>query len=80
MVLPVRLNETASGAIETVVTALSIRDGRVHPCVNLDTPIRDLRFARQAQDAPIDTALTESFAFGGHNACLVLKRPGAAGQ
>ncbi len=66
----------ASGAMETVVTALSIRDGRVHPCRNLDTPIRRLNFPRQAQSARIDVALTQSFAFGGHNACLVLKRPG----
>ncbi|GJL80657.1 MAG: 3-oxoacyl-[acyl-carrier-protein] synthase 2 [marine bacterium B5-7] len=64
----------ASGAIEAAVTALSIRDQRVHPCLNLDNPLRELNFPRQATNARIDYALSQSFAFGGHNACLLMKQ------
>ncbi len=65
----------ASGAIEAVVTALSIRDGRVHPCGNLDDPILPLNFPRTPTNAEINIALSQSFAFGGHNACLLLRKP-----
>ncbi|KAA3624593.1 MAG: beta-ketoacyl-[acyl-carrier-protein] synthase family protein, partial [Proteobacteria bacterium] len=65
----------ASGAIEAAVTALSIRDGVVHPCNNLDSPIRPMNFPLNARRAAIDAALTQSFAFGGHNACLLIRRP-----
>ncbi len=65
----------ASGAIEAVVTALSIRDGQVHPCVNLDHPIAPMNFPRVATGADIGVAVSQSFAFGGHNACLVMARP-----
>lgn len=64
----------ASGAIEAVVTALSVRDGAVHPCNNLDDPIARLNFPLEATHAPIRVALSQSFAFGGHNACLVLEQ------
>jgi 3-oxoacyl-[acyl-carrier-protein] synthase II len=63
----------ASGAIETAITALSIRDSRIHISLNIENPIADLSFARTTIDHPVNAALTQSFAFGGHNACLVLK-------
>jgi 3-oxoacyl-[acyl-carrier-protein] synthase II len=63
----------ASGAIEAVVTALSIRDQATHACRNLNDPIRDLSFVRQAGEHRIRVAVSESFAFGGHNAALVMK-------
>jgi 3-oxoacyl-[acyl-carrier-protein] synthase II len=64
----------ASGAIETAVTALSIQSQTTHICKNLDNPIRPLRFVREVRPYPIRAALTQSFAFGGHNAALVLSR------
>jgi 3-oxoacyl-[acyl-carrier-protein] synthase II len=65
----------ASGSIEAAVTALTLRDGKTHPVGNLQDPIADLNFARSA-NCGVDTelALTYSFAFGGHNAALALKR------
>lgn len=63
----------AAGAIETAVTALSIRDQTTHICKNLDDPVRPLNFVTKPGQYPINTALTHSFAFGGHNAALVLK-------
>lgn len=64
----------AGGAIEAAVTCLSIRDRLVHGCRNLQNPIRDLNFARETQPCDIEYALTQSFAFGGHNAGLILSR------
>ncbi len=63
----------ASGAIEAVVTALSLRDQATHASANLETPLADLRFVRSGGPAPMSWALSESFAFGGHNAAVVLK-------
>ncbi|HEX7510390.1 MAG TPA: hypothetical protein VF335_03765, partial [Chitinivibrionales bacterium] len=64
----------ASGAIETAVTALSLRTQTVHGCKNLINPVRPLRFVRKSGAYPIQTALTQSFAFGGHSAALILSR------
>jgi len=64
----------ASGAIEALVTVLSLNTQKVHPCRNLQEPLTDLNFVKAATSAPIEAALTQSFAFGGHNAGLVLKR------
>ena len=64
----------ASGGIEAAVTALSLAHQATHACRNLEHPIRDLRFVREAGPCQIDTAVTQSFAFGGHNAAVVMKR------
>ena len=64
----------ASGAIEALVTVMSLKEQRTHACNNLDEPLTDLNFAREATSTTMDGALTQSFAFGGHNAGLVLKR------
>jgi 3-oxoacyl-[acyl-carrier-protein] synthase II len=63
----------AGGAIETAVTALSIAHKTTHACKNLEAPVRDLNFVRTPGDFPIRKAITQSFAFGGHNAGLVLQ-------
>ena len=65
-----------SGGIEAAVTALSLAHQATHACHNLENPIRDLRFARAAGPCRIDTAITQSFAFGGHNAAIVMKKVG----
>ena len=66
----------ASGAIEILVTALSLRDQTTHICRNLDAPLRDLNFVRAAGQFDLRVALSQSFAFGGHNAAVVLRRFG----
>lgn len=63
----------ASGAIEAAVTALSIRHQTTHICANLETPIPGLRYVRAPGPYTIRCALSESFAFGGHNAAVVMK-------
>jgi len=64
----------ASGALEAVASALSLRDQTTHACRNLDDPIADLAFVREAGPLAIEYAVSQSFAFGGHNACLVMRR------
>ena len=61
----------ASGAIEAVVTALSIYHKTTHPCKNLDNPMKDLNFVTKVAPYPIRKAISQSFGFGGHNAVLV---------
>ncbi len=63
----------ASGGIEAAVCALSLRDQTTHPCHNLAEPLAELNFVREAAPAQLRTALSQSFAFGGHNAVLVMR-------
>ena len=67
----------ASGAVETVVTALTIRDQIIHPTINLENrdPDCDLDYVSgKARHASVRYALSNSFGFGGTNACLLLMR------
>lgn len=65
----------AAGGIEAIVTVLALHRGLVHRCVNLDNPDPecDLALPRQNQAVRPGAALSNSFAFGGHNATLVLR-------
>ncbi|MSQ93683.1 MAG: beta-ketoacyl-[acyl-carrier-protein] synthase II [Gemmataceae bacterium] len=65
----------ASGGAELIATILSIRDGVVHPTINLDTPdpACDLDYVpKTARKMTVRYALSNSFGFGGHNASLVV--------
>lgn len=64
----------ASGAIEAAVTALSVHDDTTHVSKNIDDPVNGLSFVRQPVSQPIRAALTHSFAFGGHNAGLIIRK------
>jgi len=65
----------ASGGIELIVAALTVRDGIVHPTINYDNPdpACDLDYVpNSARKMPIQRAISNSFGFGGHNCCLVV--------
>jgi len=64
----------ASGAFEALVTALTLRDGKTHINRNLETPCSGLNYVRSATAFDPQVGLSQSFAFGGHNAVLVLRR------
>ncbi|HTU25352.1 MAG TPA: beta-ketoacyl-ACP synthase II [Pirellulales bacterium] len=67
----------AAGGVELIVTALSVRDGLVHPTINLDAPdpACDLDYVPgAARPLAIDCAVSNSFGFGGHNCSLVVGR------
>lgn len=71
----------AAGAVEAMACILSIRDGIVPPTINHDEEDKDenidynLNFTfNKAQKRKINAALSNTFGFGGHNACVVFKK------
>ncbi|HEX40875.1 MAG TPA: beta-ketoacyl-[acyl-carrier-protein] synthase II [Phycisphaerales bacterium] len=69
----------ASGAVELLVCCKVIENSIVPPTINLDNQDErcDLKMdfvPNVAREAKIGTALSNSFGFGGHNACLVIAR------
>jgi len=71
----------AAAAIGLVATVLAIRDGLVHPTVNLEVPdpACDLDYVPgQARALDVELALVNAFAFGGHCVSLAVQRPRAA--
>ncbi|MFO0566515.1 MAG: beta-ketoacyl-ACP synthase II [Polyangiaceae bacterium] len=67
----------AAGAVEAGICTLAIGSGMVPPTINLEDqdPECPLEFlANRARERRVDYALSNSFGFGGTNACLVLAR------
>ena len=67
----------AAGAVEATFTILSIRDGKLPPTINyeVEDPSCDLDYVpNEARDADVKVAVSNSFGFGGHNACVVFRR------
>lgn len=67
----------AAGAVEAIVCLLSIRDNKIHPNINYETPDPECPVnivANSAKDIRVDVALSNSLGFGGHNATLVFRR------
>ena len=66
----------AAGAVETVITALSINKKMIIPTINLENPDPDcfLNHVTETISKDISVALTSSFGFGGVNAVLVLRK------
>ena len=67
----------AAGAIEMTVCTLALRDQKVPPTINYETPDPecDLDYVpNQARDIPVQAIMNNSFGFGGHNACVVAQR------
>ncbi len=68
----------AAGAVEAVATVMSLLEGKLHPTINYNTPDPecDLDYVpNQAREVDARYALSNSFGFGGQNACLVLGGP-----
>jgi 3-oxoacyl-[acyl-carrier-protein] synthase II len=67
----------ASGAIEAIACILAVRDGIVPPTINYEDPDPecDLDYIpNESRKVDVRHALSNNFGFGGHNACLVVKR------
>ena len=67
----------ATGALEAMACAYALRDGIVPPTINYREPDPecDLDYVpNEARKADIEYAITTNLGFGGHNACLVLKK------
>ena len=67
----------ATGAVEAIFSILAICDQVAPPTINLDNPDEgcDLDFVPHvARKIPIDVSMSNSFGFGGTNACLLFKK------
>jgi 3-oxoacyl-[acyl-carrier-protein] synthase II len=67
----------AAGAIEALFTTLAVRDSKLPPTINYETPdpTCDLDYVvNEARDAEVNVAVSNSFGFGGHNACVVFRK------
>ncbi len=65
----------ASGGVELIATILALKTGVVPPTINLEHPGEgcDLNYVPlKPQDARVEYAMSNSFGFGGHNACIVI--------
>jgi len=67
----------ASGGLEVIATILAAKNSVVPPTVNLEHPGEgcDLDYCpKVARDRKIRVGMSNSFGFGGHNACIVVRR------
>lgn len=65
---------SASGSIEAITTILSMQHKMVHANYGLTEPISDLNLVKENTAVDIDYAISESFAFGGHNGAVLFKQ------
>lgn len=71
----------AAGAVEAMISVLSVRDDIVPPTINHDPEDKDeeidynMNFTfNVAQERTVRAALSNTFGFGGHNACVIFKK------
>jgi len=67
----------AAGGIESVILALTLKNGVIAPTINLENrdPECDLDYVpNAARKSDVKTALSNSFGFGGHNATIVMRK------
>ncbi len=67
----------AAGSVEAIFSILAINNNIAPPTLNLENPSPNCDIdlvAKTAKERKIDIAMSNSFGFGGTNACLILKR------
>ncbi len=67
----------AAGGVEVIVSALSLQEGIVTPTIGLNNPDPecDLDYTpNKAQKADLTIAISNSLGFGGHNACVAIRK------
>jgi len=67
----------AAGSVELAICAKILEDGKIPPTINLDNPDPecDLDYVpNTAREKKVTILMNNSFGFGGHNACLVVKK------
>ncbi len=66
-----------TGAAEAIATIMALREGIVPPTINLDNPDPecDLDYTPNTpMEVPVNLGLSNSFGFGGHNACIAFRK------
>ena len=67
----------AAGAVEAIAAIMSIREDTIHPTINYDTPDPDCDLdyvPNKSIKHQVNYALSNTFGFGGHNACLLFAK------
>lgn len=67
----------AAGGVEFAASVLAITTGIIPPTINLEDPDPecDLDYVpNDAREVKVKTAISNSFGFGGHNACVLVRR------
>jgi 3-oxoacyl-[acyl-carrier-protein] synthase II len=67
----------AAGGLEIGIAALAVQEQTIPPTINLETPDPDCDLdyvPNKCRQARIEYCLSNSFGFGGTNACLLLKK------
>jgi len=69
----------AAGVLEAIACIMAVRENKVPPTINhfTDDPELDSRLNftfDKAQERPVNAALSNTFGFGGHNACVIVKK------
>lgn len=69
----------AAGAIEAIASILSIQHGTIPPTINHSTIDENIDSSlnltlNTAQERNVEVAMSNTFGFGGHNACIVFKK------
>ncbi|HEY3595448.1 MAG TPA: beta-ketoacyl-[acyl-carrier-protein] synthase family protein [Polyangiaceae bacterium] len=67
----------AAGAAEAIAVVCSLRDGVLHPSINvdrLDPVFRDIELVRETREVRVKHAISNSAGFGGHNCVLAFER------
>jgi 3-oxoacyl-[acyl-carrier-protein] synthase II len=67
----------AAGAVELIVATMAVHENKVPPTINYETPDPecDLNYTpNKAVNLEIQAAVSNTFGFGGHNACLSIKK------
>ena len=67
----------ASGGVELIATSLALKEGAVPATLNLESPDEECDLdciPKTPREADVKVAMSNSFGFGGHNACLMLRK------
>jgi len=67
----------ASGGVEIIASCMTLQEGIIPPTLNLEDPDDECDLdciPLTPREVKVDVAMKNSFGFGGHNACLVLRR------
>lgn len=66
----------AAGAVECIAVLMQMQEGFIHPTINLEEsdPELDLDYTPTLKEKQIETAISNSLGFGGHNTSLVIQR------
>src|SRR5581483_3612060 len=67
----------AAGAVEAVITVKTMLEGEIHPTINYEYPDPDCDLdyvPNKSRKKEVNIAMSNSFGFGGHNACVIFEK------